>query len=70
MIFSNSILITDTIASSTASSGGNNNNNDGNNQNVNVNVGKSSADDLSSRSKIATGVTVPLVVLALAGFLW
>jgi hypothetical protein len=64
----------------TSSSGGsgycNNNGNNGNgngncNSNTIVNnVGKSSADRLSSTSKIAIGITVPVVVLALAGFLW
>jgi hypothetical protein len=65
--FSNSILVTAAPATQTATSGGNTNNN--NNNNI-INVGKSSADGLSNPSKIAIGVSIPLVVLVVAGFLW
>jgi hypothetical protein len=66
--FSNSILVTAAPATQTATSGGNTNNNN-NNNNI-INVGKSSADGLSNPSKIAIGVSIPLVVLVVAGFLW
>lgn len=74
---------TTAIASSsstpTSSSGGSSNSNGNGNGNGNgnsnsntqtVNVGKSSADSLLSPSKITISVTIPIVVLALAGFLW
>jgi hypothetical protein len=43
---------------------------DGNCNTVIINTSKGSANGLSSPAKIATGVTVPIVVLALVSFLW
>jgi hypothetical protein len=55
-------------ASTQTSSGSNNNINGGNT--VNVDVGKGAASSLSNPGKIAVGVTIPLVVAAVAVFCW
>jgi hypothetical protein len=71
---SNLILIKAVPPTPTASNGGNGNGNgngiNGNGTTQIVNTGKSSADGLSSLSKIAIGVIVPVALVALAGFLW
>jgi hypothetical protein len=75
--FLTQILITADPAAPTSSNGGNCNGNDsgsgtgdGNCNNIIINTPKDSANGLSSLAKIAIGITVPVVVLALASFLW
>jgi hypothetical protein len=65
-VFSNSILITDALASSTGSSGGNtnnNNNNNGGNTQI-VTVGKSSADNLFYGTRASRLLVVRIFPLA------
>lgn len=73
--FSNSIFIAVIPATSTPSNSGSGNGDgdgdgNGSGNTIIVNIGKSSANGISSPSKIAIGVTVPALVIGLAGFLW